>query len=253
MTECQGCGAWNDRGRTRCVLCGTPLGEIDEWETTDELPPLPPLPDGGLAATMPSWLRDLPARVAPIADRPADVDELAPAPQAPIPKPHPEPVRSLPSAMPPLGAQADPRTFLTDDDFPRWLHLLAAQQATRKPHAPPPVTEPGDSVALAAAAPDAMAMARTVSAPVAAAVDWPQHVAPVLPSSATVPAVEVAVLPSPADEALPDVAAMPPPDQSRRVRSSWETLLLIALFIGLVVAAVWALVVNGVFSPAATP
>ena len=49
MTECQGCGAWNDTSRTLCVLCGTPLAEIDEWDAAAELPPLPPLPDGGSA------------------------------------------------------------------------------------------------------------------------------------------------------------------------------------------------------------
>ena len=49
MTECQGCGAWNDTSRTLCVLCGTPLAEIDEWDAAAELPPLPPLPDGGLS------------------------------------------------------------------------------------------------------------------------------------------------------------------------------------------------------------
>ena len=32
MTECQGCGAWNERRRTLCVLCGTPLAETDEWD-----------------------------------------------------------------------------------------------------------------------------------------------------------------------------------------------------------------------------
>ena len=61
MTECQGCGAWNESHRTLCVLCGTPLAETDEWDASAELPPLPPLPDGGLAASMPSWLRDVPA------------------------------------------------------------------------------------------------------------------------------------------------------------------------------------------------
>ena len=29
VTECQGCGAWNDTSRTLCVLCGTPLAEIE--------------------------------------------------------------------------------------------------------------------------------------------------------------------------------------------------------------------------------
>ena len=61
MTECQGCGAWNDTSRTLCVLCGTPLAENDEWDAAAELPPLPPLPDGGLHASMPPWLREPPA------------------------------------------------------------------------------------------------------------------------------------------------------------------------------------------------
>ena len=242
MTECQGCGAWNDRGRTQCVLCGTPLGEIDEWEATDELPPLPPLPDGGLAATMPSWLRDLPHRAATNVVPPAIVEESVLTPGAPAPVA--EPALALPPALPPLGAQADPRTFLTEDDFPRWLHLLAAQQAARKPHVPAP------AAVLDEPAPAAAAM------PVDASVDWPRHVAPALVApAAAAPAVEaaVAVIPPPAKEEVPDLAAMPPPDQPREARSTWETLLLIALFIGLVVAAVWALVVNGVLSPPVAP
>ena len=62
MTECQGCGAWNNTSRTLCVLCGTPLAETDEWDAAAELPPLPPLPDGGLRASMPTWLREAPER-----------------------------------------------------------------------------------------------------------------------------------------------------------------------------------------------
>jgi hypothetical protein len=34
-----------------------------------------------------------------------------------------------------------------------------------------------------------------------------------------------------------------------RDRATWETLLLVFLFIGIIVAALWALVSNGVFSP----
>ena len=70
MTECQGCGAWNDTSRTLCVLCGTPLAEIDEWDAAAELPPLPPLPDGGLRASMPAWLREPPTP----ADEPTSLD-----------------------------------------------------------------------------------------------------------------------------------------------------------------------------------
>jgi hypothetical protein len=39
-----------------------------------------------------------------------------------------------------------------------------------------------------------------------------------------------------------------PPSEERRGRDVWETLLLVILFIGVVAAAVWALVANGVFS-----
>jgi hypothetical protein len=55
--------------------------------------------------------------------------------------------------------------------------------------------------------------------------------------------------PSPAPERLPpaEVAARAPED--RRGREPWETLLLAALFIGVVVAALWALVANGVLGP----
>ena len=74
MTECQGCGAWNDTSRTLCVLCGTPLAEIDEWDAAAELPPLPPLPDGGLHASMPSWLREPPAAIIAEAPSLAPVD-----------------------------------------------------------------------------------------------------------------------------------------------------------------------------------
>lgn len=242
VTECQGCGAWNDRSRTRCVLCGTPLGEIDEWEATDELPPLPPLPDGGLATTMPRWLRDVPAPALPVA-------ETAPPAPEPEPVPLPTPLRSLPPALPPLGAQADPRTFLSEDDFPRWLHLLAAQRAARTPPVPLAAPASAEPVPVPVLLPESLPAAL----PHAADVVWPAPGAPNLPAAATALPVETGVIPPPAQAATPETVVLPPPGQPRRERSSWETLLLIALFIGLVVAAVWALVVNGVISPPATP
>ena len=121
VTECQGCGAWNDTSRTLCVLCGTPLAEIDEWDAAAELPPLPPLPDGGLHASMPSWLREPPAPI--IAEAPS----LAPV----DPEVAAEQVADLAS----LGPRADPRTFLSDDDFPQWLRDLAVRRegAARHP------------------------------------------------------------------------------------------------------------------------
>ena len=37
------------------------------------------------------------------------------------------------------------------------------------------------------------------------------------------------------------------PSEERRGRDVWETLLLVLLFIGVIAAALWALVANGVF------
>jgi hypothetical protein len=211
VTECQGCGAWNDTSRTLCVLCGTPLAEIDEWDAAAELPPLPPLPDGGLRASMPSWLREPPAPI--IADAPS----LAPA----DPDVGTEQVVDLVS----LGSRADPRTFLSDDDFPQWLRDLAVRRGgtARRPAefvsvdshtwiVPPAVTQPA-------------------------------------PEPDSAPGTELRL----EDEARSDEPAAAavvaaPPSEERRGRDVWETLLLVILFIGVVAAAAWALVANGVFS-----
>ena len=207
MTECQGCGAWNDTSRTLCVLCGTPLAETDEWDAAAELPPLPPLPDGGLAASMPSWLREPP----PLASDPAPALAPSPAPAS-------------------LGPTADPRTFLSDDDFPRWLRDLAARRAeTARP----------------------VAVQRALSP--ASWASWPESQEGAAAATPTALPVEQAIAPSPIDTTTPTrtslatVAARAV--QERRERSVWETLLLVFLFIGVIVAALWALVANGVFSP----
>ena len=211
MTECQGCGAWNDTSRTLCVLCGTPLAEIDEWDAAAELPPLPPLPDGGLHASMPSWLREPPAPI--IADAPF----LAPADSDATT----EQVVDLAS----LGPRADPRTFLSDDDFPQWLRDLAVRRegAARRP---------AEFVSVGSHA-------------------W------IVPPTVTQPAPEPDSAPGTGlrleDEARSDEPAVAavvaaPPSEERRGRDMWETLLLVILFIGVVAAAVWALVANGVFN-----
>ncbi|MCC7022452.1 MAG: hypothetical protein IT338_06475 [Thermomicrobiales bacterium] len=231
MTECQGCGAWNDTSRTLCVLCGTPLAETDEWEPAAELPPLPPLPDGGLAATMPAWLREapLPPPEPPPPPRQAPtvaVDVAAAAPSS-----------GLPLASP--GDGSDPRTFLTDDDFPRWLRDLAAREASR-------AGEPRRG-------------ARGVKRHDGAAwPDWRPGLTPPLPtaiahnSAVTRPAnlrgpsptPEPAVIAAPAP---PLVAAPAPLREERRPREVWQTLLLLLLVIGLVAAALWALASYGPF------
>lgn len=183
MTECQGCGAWNDTSRTLCVLCGTPLAEIDEWDPAAELPPLPPLPDGGLRSSMPTWLREPPPSVA----------ESLPVAGVAAAKP-----TSDPAAREPLGPRADPRAFLTDDDFPQWLHDLAARREE--------------------------------------------------PSLAPEPAVAPELDPAPDGRPAAAVVAARALEE-RRGRDVWETLLLVLLVIGVIVAALWALVANGAFSP----
>ena len=212
MTECQGCGAWNDTSRTFCVLCGTPLAEIDEWDAAAELPPLPPLPDGGLSASMPAWLREPPAPI--IAEAP---------PLAPVdPAVDPEQVADLA----PLGPRADPRTFLSDDDFPQWLRDLALRrEGAPRRSAESPSTSVRDGTVPAAVTQPAAGPLSTPDSELGSG----REAAPIEPA----PAAAVTVR---------------PPDE-RCGRDVWETLLLILLCIGVIAAALWALVANGVVSP----
>jgi hypothetical protein len=212
VTECQGCGAWNDTSRTFCVLCGTPLAEIDEWDAAAELPPLPPLPDGGLSASMPSWLREPPvpiiAETPPLASVARDV-----APEQAV-------------VLAPLGPRADPRTFLSDDDFPQWLRDLAVRRegASRRS------AESASTSAHAGTVPPAVRP--PVSAPLAA------HGPESEPEREATPA-----------EPAPAAAVVALPPEERRGRDIWETLLLVLLLIGVIATALWALVANGVLSP----
>ena len=250
MTECQGCGAWNERHRTLCVLCGTPLAETDEWDAASEPPPLPPLPDGGLSATMPAWLRDAPGDPEPqasaslvilaseeeiIAALPAaagsPVEEVDAAAVTTAPKTPPE---DAAAADQPLGPQADPRTFLRDDDFPRWIRELPALP----PRPRPPVIVNAHPVADAA----------TVAAPPADAplahVSLPDPV-PVVqePALLNPQAVVEAAEPDPALAAAAVPAAEP--GATERQREAWETPLLVVLVVGVIIAVIWALLANG--------
>jgi hypothetical protein len=254
VTECQGCGAWNERHRTLCVLCGTPLAEADEWDAADELPPLPPLPDGGLSITMPAWLRAAPADpepdaspaiVLPVPDREegasvtgslaepagdeaelvlvADAGDLGLADDIP--------------ADQPLGPQADPRTFLRDDDFPRWIREL--------PELPPrplvtlsvdarPEPEPDLPIALSG---DPASSSPSHPEPSVEAQEAPQHDPEMLVGVAE---------PSHAPTASRPMTAAPPelPPPPRR-REPWELPLLVVLVVGVIAAVIWTLWVNG--------
>ncbi|MFN8679325.1 MAG: hypothetical protein U0Z70_23280 [Thermomicrobiales bacterium] len=216
MTECQGCGAWNERHRTLCVLCGTPLAETDEWDAAAELPPLPPLPDGGLSVTMPAWLRAVP--------------------ETPEPNPPSQEHEPLPAAEPPLGPHADPRTFLRDDDFPRWLRELPALPP--RPLSPvaaivPPVAEPAVLV-VPAAAPAPPLDPRPGSRPAS-----PE------PAPQDRPAAMDASEPLPVPASSPAEPAIAHGATAHR-RQAWETPLLVVLVVGVAVAVIWALFINGI-------
>jgi hypothetical protein len=239
VTECQGCGAWNDTSRTLCVLCGTPLAEIDEWDAAAELPPLPPLPDGGLGASMPSWLREPPTPT------------VESAPVAPL-NPHVAPEQIVEVA--PLGPRADPRTFLSDDDFPQWLRELAVRREGIARRSGESSVEPAPWEAVArrapSARPDWSGTNASTAAPASVATHW--ETAPPAatlfapePDSAPGPESEPEREAAPADRAPAAVVAAPAPEE-RRHRDGWETLLLVLLFIGVIAAALWALVANGV-------
>ena len=241
MTECQGCGAWNNTSRTLCVLCGTPLAETDEWDAATELPPLPPLPDGGLHSSMPTWLRE-PPDLSVVESLPLTSVATSPRIEEPAP----------------LGPHADPRTFLTDDDFPRWLRDLAARRDE----------EASRSTESAATPPAAAAPIPAIVPPIWP--DWPGSSGPVMttanidaaPIIAAPVVTERLAEPMSAPEPVSPPESEPGPDgrlpaavvatralQEGRDRAAWETLLLVFLFIGIIVAALWALVSNGVFSP----
>jgi hypothetical protein len=203
---------------------------------------------------MPAWLREAPQPAAP-----ALVVDAAPA-QTPV--------------LEPLGPRADPRTFLSDDDFPRWLRELAARReeagglvtaaeggngaSVEKPAAvhsgPTPWPDwpglhpgsPGDSASAVAPHPAPPAVMPAAEAATAQQPD----------GAATIPETpQPDGAPVPAPTATPDgrppaaVVAARAREERRDDRGAWETLLLALLFIGVIVAALWALVSNGVFSP----
>lgn len=241
MTECQGCGAWNERHRTLCVLCGTPLAETDEWDAAAELPPLPPLPDGGLSVSMPDWLRAAPAEPEPLVlssaatDEPAvelvaEVDiaiseEIADS-EAVADLLEPEPEVAAPAEQP-LGPQADPRTFLRDDDFPRWIRDLPALPPRRVPQVT--VTAPPAAPPESQAPPSSPHSEPEPLASAATAQDTP------IEAEATKP---VSVPP-------PPVAPAAATSSTGRQREPWETPLLVVLILGVIIAVVWALLANG--------
>jgi hypothetical protein len=135
----------------------------------------------------------------------------------------------------PLGAQADPRTFLRDEDFPRWIREL--------PPLPPRPIPPVTVIALPATEP-----AGRVAPP---ATPLPLLVSLPDPSPGTQePSLQNQRAVVEAGESLPDPTSSiemteAPSDPAPRRREAWEAPLLVVLVVGVVMAVVWALLVNG--------
>ncbi|HEV2127036.1 MAG TPA: hypothetical protein VGR22_00275 [Thermomicrobiales bacterium] len=107
---------------------------------------LPPIPDGGLAESMPEWLRRPPAwrtlrDEEVVQAEPPETDEIPEADDSPI----------------------DPRTFLTDDDLPDWLRRLGSVSS------PQPESGADERVAVAADERTEPEPSAAVSRPVASA------------------------------------------------------------------------------------
>jgi hypothetical protein len=173
---------------------------------------------------MPSWLREPPT------------PNIESAPVAPL---SPDVAPQDAADLTPLGPRADPRTFLSDDDFPQWLRELAVRREETARRSGDSNVEPAPREAVARRAPSASAATHWETAPPAATQFAPES------DSASGPESEPEHEAAPADPAPAAAVAAPAPEE-RRHRDVWETLLLVLLFIGVIAAALWALVANGV-------
>jgi hypothetical protein len=150
-----------------------------------------------------------------------------------------------------LGARADPRTFLTDDDFPRWLRDLAIRETPRAESevaavAAQIIKAPDVSERLAVTWPAGPGSATAASPPTPATPELAVPAGIGIPEPVVHGPEDAPVIAS-TEQSPPAVATRPRGEP--RGRNAWETLLLVLLFLGVVVAAIWALVANGVFSP----
>lgn len=193
--------------------------------------PLPPLPDGGLAAAMPEWLRAAPGQAPPVGG----------------------------AAVPPVAGPAAPTDELADiltvDDLPPWLRELAAgssQTAARRsaperrahpaanPAAPrshpdlPPETGVSASPGVVAAATAPPGGRRSAAA--ATPATTPSAVPPRTPTGA-----EPAPAPAPIDRLPPVGPTGPSPDPARSPAGRLLVPLLLVLLLVAVVALIYAL------------
>ena len=91
------------------------MTDFDDKETPAD-DDLRPIPDGGLSASMPAWLRESPAWAA-----------------------HESPARVLPA---PDTSVIDPRTMVRDEDLPDWLREISARSSVAVDVPEPVVVEP---------------------------------------------------------------------------------------------------------------
>lgn len=171
---------------------------------------LPPIPDGGLAESMPDWLRRPPAwRTL----RDSEVVQTRPAETATLPEPD--------------TSDIDPRAFVSDDDLPAWLRDLG--------HARRVAATPGDDDALA---PEAEPAREPSPEPVAPA-EAPEE----RPPSRFVPR-QLDVNPPPATGRAPRPAALTaqPPEGA----PWWRGTIAVAVLAVLLLLAIVAIVVLAV-------
>ncbi|MCA9877337.1 MAG: hypothetical protein KC442_06140, partial [Thermomicrobiales bacterium] len=132
---------------------------------------------------------------------------------------------------PSLGAQADPRTFLRDEDFPRWIREL--------PTLPPRPTPPAPALVIVEDPLPASPTPATPPAPASLLAAVPEE--PSVPSPQGAPALAAPI-------AEPASAPASPEAPPARPRAAWETALLVLLGVGVVAAVLWALVANGLLA-----
>jgi hypothetical protein len=169
----------------------------------DDQSNLPPIPDGGLADTMPDWLRRPPAWRA--------------LPDREIALPEPEGTGDLPE---PDESVIDPRELLNDDDLPGWLRTLGRA----RPATPPVAGEPVE-VAPGGIQPVAGAEASESGQPAPATSSRFVPAAPPV-SAAARPAPAV----PPSGGTLP-AAPVTPTAQVRAWQGGWVVALLAALLV----------------------
>lgn len=220
MAVCPVCGTTNPAAADVCAACAEPLAAAEHGREGDG--PLPRLPDGGLAAAMPDWLRPEPVRTE--ADAPVPDPAVPGGPAAPV---APDPAGDDP-------ALADPTTFLTADDLPAWLRALGTPAAPAALSAGLPA-----SPRLGPAEPLLLPAARTVGPLVDGHPAERRVVAgSAAPAPAEVPGAAATGAPPPSESPPTDAAAPASPRLHEGVAAGLAALLL--LFLGAIVVLVVA-------------